>query len=128
MAGRETILKANVTPSLLTKHMDETVAFYCGKLGFRQTGAHPVDGPPNWVELRRGEVVFNFYTNPPHGMPVEPSISGTLYFHPTSLQALAEEWRDKVEFAWGPQDMDYGMREFGIRDPNGYVLAFWEPL
>jgi hypothetical protein len=23
--------------------------------------------------------------------------------------------------------MDYGMREFGIRDPNGYYLAFTEP-
>jgi hypothetical protein len=50
-----------------------------------------------------------------------------LYFHPESVEALAAEWQGKVPFAWGPEVMDYGMREFGIRDPNGYYLAFTEP-
>ena len=44
-----------------------------------------------------------------------------------SVVALAEEWSGKVEFAWGPEVMEYGMREFGIKDPNGYYLAFTEP-
>jgi hypothetical protein len=32
-----------------------------------------------------------------------------------------------MDFAWGPEVMEYGMREFGVRDPNGYFLAFTEP-
>jgi hypothetical protein len=40
---------------------------------------------------------------------------------------LAEELHGKVAFAWGPEVMDYGMREFAVQDPNGYYLAFTEP-
>jgi hypothetical protein len=50
-----------------------------------------------------------------------------LYFYPESVEALAAEWQGRVPFVWGPEVMDYGMREFGIRDPNGYYLAFTEP-
>jgi hypothetical protein len=46
---------------------------------------------------------------------------------PTAVAALAEELRGRVEFAWGPEVMDYGMYEFGIQDPDGYYLAFTEP-
>ena len=40
------------------------------------------------------------------------------------MQALAEELRGKVDFAWGPEVMEYGMREFGVDDPDGNVLVF----
>ena len=29
---------------------------------------------------------------------------------------------------WGPEDMSYGMREFAIKDPDGYLLSFGQPL
>ncbi|MFQ5677217.1 MAG: hypothetical protein ACE5G1_15095 [bacterium] len=35
--------------------------------------------------------------------------------------------KDKVEVLWGPEVFQYGMREFAIRDCNGYTLAFGEP-
>jgi hypothetical protein len=47
--------------------------------------------------------------------------------YPSSVAALADELRDKIDFAWGPEVMDYGMLEFGVQDPNGYFLAFAEP-
>ena len=50
-----------------------------------------------------------------------------VYFYPEDVVALADELRGKVQFAWGPEVMEYGMREFGIQDPNGYYLAFTEP-
>ena len=53
-------------------------------------------------------------------------MSGTIYFFPDSVDVLAEEWRDKVEFLWGPELMPYGLYEFGIADPDGYLLAFAE--
>lgn len=40
--------------------------------------------------------------------------------------ALASELRGIVDFAWGPEVMDYRMREFAVQDPNGYYLAFTE--
>lgn len=113
--------------SLLVGDMRRTIDFYTQKLGFTQTGFYPIESDPEWTELRRDDVAIHFYTDAPHATRYEPALSGTLYFYPESVEALAAEWQGKVEFAWGPEVMDYGMREFGIRDPNGYYLAFAEP-
>ena len=115
-----------VVPSLLVSDMRRTIEFY-ERLGFTQTGYYPIESDAEWTELRRDEVALHFYTGAPHSTRQAPSCSGTIYFHPESVEALAAEWKGKVEFVWGPEVTDYGMREFGIRDPNGYYLAFTEP-
>ena len=119
---------SRIVPSLLVRDMTETLAFYQDKLGFRQTGRYPEDGTPVWAEVTRDGVVLQFYSDPPRGTPATPSLSGTLCFFPDSVAELAEAWRDVVAFQWGPEAMDYGQREFGIKDCNGYVLAFAEPV
>jgi len=115
-----------LVPALLVRNMSETVAFY-RKLGFELTGCHPNHAAPTWAEVTRGSVVLQFHTEPPHGTPPTPVCSGTFYIFPESVAALAEELRGKVEFAWGPEVMDYGMNEFAVQDPNGYFIAFTEP-
>ena len=75
----------------------------------------------------RDGVVLQFHTEAPCGTPTAPICSGTFYFYPEDVGELADELRGKVEFAWGPEVMEYGMREFGVQDPNGYYLAFTEP-
>ena len=72
-------------------------------------------------------VKLQFHTGPPSGFPPVPVCSGTFYFYPKDVDALADELRRGVEFAWGPQVMKYGMLEFGVQDPNGYYLAFTKP-
>lgn len=118
--GRRTV------PSLLAANLAETISFYTEKLGFRLSGRYPEQGPADWAELRRDDVCLQFFANPPADLPDRPVISGTLYFFPDDLTALAEELAGKVTFAWGPELMDYGQREFGIQDCNGYFLAFAE--
>jgi hypothetical protein len=39
---------------------------------------------------------------------------------------LAVELHGKVQFAWGPEESALGVREFAIRDPDGYLLVFAE--
>jgi len=80
-----------------------------------------------WAEVARGSIVLQFHTEPPHGTPTEPVCSGTFYVFLRSVTDLAEELRGKVDFAWGPEVMEYGMREFAVQDPNGYFIAFAEP-
>lgn len=106
--------------------MDETLAFY-RTLGFRMTGCAPDRDDPTWVELGRDDVSLWFSTEAAVGQPDEPVCSGTHYLFPDSVSALADELGGKVEFAWGPEIMPYGMLELGIQDPNGYFIAFTEP-
>ncbi len=115
-----------LVPALLVRDMRETLQFY-QKLGFVLTGCHPNQSGATWAEIKRDSVVLQFHTEPPHGTPPTPVCSGTFYIYPESVSALAEEFRGKVDFAWGPEVMDYGMREFAVQDPNGYFMAFAEP-
>ncbi len=119
-------LGQRLVPALLVRDMGETLAFY-QKLGFRLTGCHPDPAAPTWAEVKRDSVVLQFHTEPPRGTPPTPVCSGTFYIYPGSVDAIADELRGKIPFAWGPEVMDYGMLEFGIQDPNGYHVAFTEP-
>jgi catechol 2,3-dioxygenase-like lactoylglutathione lyase family enzyme len=117
-------LTGGVIPSLLVRDLAETFAFY-ETLGFRITGRSP-DG--SWGEVGRDDVVVQFFTEPPHGVADRPGLSGTLYIRAEGIDALAAMLAGKLPFAWGPETMAYGMRELGLKDPNGYVLAFTEPV
>jgi len=121
-------LGSRVVPSLLVRDMAETLAFYQDRLGFRPTGCYPEDDAPVWAEVTHDGVALQFYSDPPRGTPSSPSLSGTLSFFPDNVTELAREWQDAVAFQWGPETMDYGQREFAIRDCNGYLLAFAEPV
>ncbi len=116
-----------VVPALLVRDMAETLGFY-QQLGFELTEWHPYKSEPTWVEVRRDGVVFQFHLPPPVGTLLEPALSGSFYVYPADVRLLAEEWRGQVPFAWGPEVMSYGMREFAVQDPNGYLIAFTEPV
>ena len=113
-------------PSLLVRDMAETLAFY-RQLGFEVTGCDDAEASSTWAEVKRGEITVQFYSEAPHGTPSTPVCSGTFYIFTDELDALALELQGKVEFAWGPEVMHYGLKEFAVQDPNGYFFAFSEP-
>ncbi len=119
-------LNQRLVPALLVNSLPETLAFY-RKLGFEVSGYHPDRQNATCAEVGRDGVSLQVHTEPSRGTPQQPVCSGTFYLYPNDVGAIAEELRGMVEFAWGPEVMDYGMNEFGVRDPNGYYLAFTEP-
>ena len=108
-----------IVPALLTRDMKTTLQFYTA-LGFQ------VAGGDDWAEVGRNGVALQFHSTPPVGTPEQPMMSGTLYFYIGDVDALATEFAGKATFEWGPEVMPYGVKEFGLRDPNGYYLAFAE--
>jgi hypothetical protein len=50
----------------------------------------------------------------------------TMTADPESVVALHEEIEGLTQPAWGPEVRDWGSRELGLRDPNGYFLTFTE--
>jgi uncharacterized glyoxalase superfamily protein PhnB len=55
-------------------------------------------------------------------------MTGSLYFGGSGVAALYEQVNGRATKVWPLSDMEYGTKEFGIRDPDGYVLAFAEEL
>ncbi|HIA48890.1 MAG TPA: bleomycin resistance family protein [Candidatus Hydrogenedentes bacterium] len=55
-----------------------------------------------------------------------PNFSGTVYFFLPQVEEYFNTTKDSVEVQWPLQNMSYGTKEFGIKDCNGYHLAFAE--
>ena len=110
--------------SLLSPNLRATRTFYeC--LGFCLSGGAADSG---WIELSRHSVVLQFYNEAPVGTIATPTLSGTIYVHVDDVDMLASSLRDQYVLEWGPETLDYGMREFAVRDPNGYLVAFAAPV
>jgi hypothetical protein len=116
---------SDVTAMLKAEDVAGTIDWY-RRAGFELLGVHPEDGQPTWCELSRDGVVLQFLGGETP-WPGPPSFTGTLYLSPPSVDALYEEIKDDIEPAWGPEDREWGARELGLRDPNGYFLTFTEP-
>jgi catechol 2,3-dioxygenase-like lactoylglutathione lyase family enzyme len=95
-------------------------------LGFTQTGYYPIESEPIRTEVRRDGVVIILFVEPLHSEFKEPKLSGGLCLFPENVEKLAQELRGKVPFVWGPEETEFGMREFAIRDPDGYTFIFAE--
>jgi len=122
-----TNLGHRVLPCLLVADMRLTLEFYVDVLGFTQTGYYPIESEPIRTEVRRDDVAILFYSESPRFSNDSPQWTGALYIFPESVHQLADELRGKVPFLWGPEETEFGVREFAIRDPNGYLLVFAEP-
>ena len=53
-----------------------------------------------------------------------PQFTGSLYFRVDDVDTLWEKLKDKTSIVYPIEDFDYGMREFAVRDNNGYCLQF----
>jgi hypothetical protein len=110
---------------MLSADLRRTETFYIN-LGFASEVVEHNGERPTLQAFERDGYYLLFYTEPPHGTSSTPTMSGTIYIFPESVDVLAEEWRGKVPFLWGPQLMPYGLYELGFADPDGYHLAFAE--
>jgi hypothetical protein len=113
--------------AVILKALDvaSTVEWYL-KVGFELRARFPV-AEPTWAELARDGLVIQFVSgDTPWAGP--PTLTGCLYVHPESVQAVHDQIRDRVACPWGVEERDWGTRELTITDPNGYFLTFSEPL
>jgi catechol 2,3-dioxygenase-like lactoylglutathione lyase family enzyme len=115
-----------IMPVLRVTDMDVSIGFYTGVLGFEVTWRKPADGGGENCLLSWGMTELMLSTGSHLGGA--PAMTGTLYFGGSGVAALYEQVTGNVQVVWPLSDMEYGTREFGIRDPDGYVLAFAEEL
>jgi uncharacterized glyoxalase superfamily protein PhnB len=114
---------SKIVPVLKVTDMQRALDFYTGVLGFVRQWRAAGDGGENCM-LRLGDVDLLLSTGEHLGG--KPQFTGTLYFHMEGVDDYYQGVKDRVELVWPLEDMEYGQREFGIRDPDGYTLAFAE--
>ncbi len=112
-----------LVPLLRTHDLPATVAFYRDVLGM-ECVAHMDD----WAALAQDDVEIMVATPNAHQPFENASFTGSLYFRCEDVDAMWNKLKAKVSVVYPLENFDYGMREFAIRDNNGYLLQFGTPL
>lgn len=126
----------DVVPNLIVSDIACSAAFYQDVLGFSVTTTVPDHSPFVFVWLQRGSVsVFlNAASAAKEDLPTVAArnVGGTMTMFVTLEAATTDEGVDalfrsiekKARVLMPLKDQFYGMREFAIEDPDGYVLIF----
>lgn len=117
-----------IVPVLKVSSLAKAVDFYTTALGFSVAWQAENDGGGANAMLVAGDTSLLLSTGPQLGDP--PTFTGTLYFNMAGVREFFERIRalKDVEIVWSLETTDYGQTEFGVRDPDGYTLAFAEEI
>ena len=123
-----------LSPILWTKDLDQTISFYETVLGFKKQTrypdfvslvrdnvelmfVHPVDQPEDCKDPNKQEEFFP-----------KPNLTGSIYITTEKVDELWEFVKDKSTIESTIADREYMMRDFSIRDNNGYEIVFGENI
>ena len=121
-----------LTPNLMVEDVDRSIEFYGGKLGFQVVVTLPETGTKDFAIISQGDVqlMLQSKTSLQEDIPVvgERSIASTTicYIEVEGVEKLRHHLSDDVDVVVPLRKTFYGMTEFYIRDPDGYVLGFAE--
>ena len=120
---------SKLTPNLIVPDVGEAQKFY-ESLGFVTVVTVPDDGPPHFAILVCGAVELmlqsqaNIAEDLPGAVSGDVGASVVLYMEVADVEAVHATLEGSSEIVMPLRSTFYGMREFYVRDPHGYVLGF----
>lgn len=117
-------MSQSVTPMIHVTNVGETARWYEG-IGFTLVGTHDCgNGELDWARLTFGEtsIMLNIGGGPSGAMRREVD----LYLQVDELDEAWSHVASTAEVVEFPHETEYGMREFIIRDLNGFWITFGE--
>jgi uncharacterized glyoxalase superfamily protein PhnB len=121
-----------LTPNLLVASVERSLAFYVDTLGFERGMTVPDASPFAFASVTSGpiEIFFNDAAGAVKEYPVfadKPiGCTGTLFIEVQGIDALHDRLKPAATIVMPIETKFYGMREFAIEDPDGYVITFAE--
>ena len=126
----------DVTPNLIVADIARSMAFYQDVLGFAVVTTVPEVSPFVFAWMQRDGV--NVFLNSLQGM--EDDVAGlaarpiggtaTMFFSVErdatagGIDEFFTQLSGRAEIVMPLKDQFYGMREFGVQDPDGYIILF----
>jgi uncharacterized glyoxalase superfamily protein PhnB len=123
-----------LTPNLLVANVERSLAFYIDTLGFSRGLTVPDESPLVFASVTSGpvEIFFNDAVTAAKEYPAfagKPiGATGTLFIEMQGVDALHDRLKPSVKIVMPLVTQFYGLREFAIEDPDGYVITFAERL
>jgi uncharacterized glyoxalase superfamily protein PhnB len=124
-AGGEQIIPQDVVPMIHVPDVSSTIEWY-RSIGFKLVRNNEEDGEVNWASLSFGnsEIMLNGggKASTAHRREID------LYITTDNVDDFYRRIRDKVQVVEELHDTFYNMREFIIRDINGFWITFGQPV
>lgn len=137
----ETAMYKKLTTNMMVENVNQTIDFYSDVLGFEFVMGVPENSQDTVFERQEGqelgfamvkcgnvEMMFQAKTSMVDEIPgfsnTNIGASLTFYIEVDNVEEFHKKLHGKVEIIRDMQTTFYGMREFYIRDCNGYILTF----
>jgi uncharacterized glyoxalase superfamily protein PhnB len=118
-------------PNLMVEDVNYTVDYYENILGcFELIATDPKEGKFDWAMMRSEEADIMFQSRESLGGVIpdfkNKEIGATLviYIEVDNVEELYNLIKNKVDVIEKINTTSYGMKEFLVRDCNGYILVF----
>jgi uncharacterized glyoxalase superfamily protein PhnB len=119
-----------LTPNLIVSSVEGSLAFYEDVLGFTRGMTVPEQSPFVFASVTSGpvEIFFNDRSTVAKESPQfgGKAIGGgnTMYIEIDEVDAYHDRLKARTPIVMPLVTQFYGMREFAIEDPDGYVITF----
>ncbi|HEV3058925.1 MAG TPA: VOC family protein [Vicinamibacterales bacterium] len=121
-----------LTPNLIVSSVEQSLSFYEGVLGFARGMTVPEQSPFVFASVTSGPVEI-FFNDRSTVSKESPQFAGrsfgggnTMFVELDGVDAYHNEIKDRAKIVLPIVTQWYGMREFAIEDPDGYVITFAE--
>jgi uncharacterized glyoxalase superfamily protein PhnB len=122
----------SLSPNLIAGSVNASVEFYSKYFGFKLVASVPETGTYGWAMVERDgiTVMFQSLKSLQEDMPSlkfdKKGSIGTFFIKMKGIEELYDSLKGKLDFALEWRVTFYGMKEFGVKDPDGYYLIFAE--
>jgi len=124
----------SLSPNVIVDNVNQAVKYYTEILCFTFITSVPETGTFNWAMVQRDGVTLMFQSLPSlqEDMPelkiMAKGSLGTFFIKVKGIDAYYESLKNKVELGHDMRTTFYGMKEFTVKDLNGYFLTFAEEV
>ena len=121
-----------LTPNLVVSDVSRSIAFYRDRLGFELETTVPENEPYVFAIVRSGAVQI-FLNAPGPAIDEYPAMKDrplggtfTMFIEVTGIERTYDELKAEIPIVTPLETKWYGVTEFVVADPDGYLITFAE--
>ena len=114
-----------IVPMIHVPDVRATADWYTS-IGFKVRASNVEDGEMNWAAVTYGDSEFMLNCDGKPSTAHRREVD--LYVRAQNVDRLYGQLKGRVQVVQVPYDAFYGMREFIIRDNNGFWITFGQPI
>ncbi len=117
-----------LSPTIAVRDMNRTIEFYRDSLGFKLGMVFPDAGSPEYADMSRDSMVLMFIPTRNCGIDDGERLGVGVSFYMEidgDIDDYYRELKNKgVNIVIDIKDEPFGIRDFTVADPDGYLLTF----